>query len=139
MFDTRHHLISRFGTMHLVAVNLITWFQYLLIKTESTSTSLGKVYKINKTIAYYIATTTATSSSESSEEMEDDAAATASNDSLIRLVRAAANVVSTNTTENAVICSLKIECVFGKFIKIIKQFPEKKFETHMVNLYINTQ
>uniref|UniRef100_A0AC35FZ15 Uncharacterized protein n=1 Tax=Panagrolaimus sp. PS1159 TaxID=55785 RepID=A0AC35FZ15_9BILA len=41
MLDDRHYIITRFGAMHLVAANLITWFQFLFFKYQTTQRNIA--------------------------------------------------------------------------------------------------
>uniref|UniRef100_A0AC34F309 Uncharacterized protein n=1 Tax=Panagrolaimus sp. ES5 TaxID=591445 RepID=A0AC34F309_9BILA len=114
------YLLRKFGKQNSSDSEEETEYETAMPNVGSLYLRLGavgkKVYKINKTIAYYIATTTAAASSESSEEEVEEAAA--ENYTLVRLVRAAADVASTNSSAQAVTCSLQMECVFGSFTKV---------------------
>uniref|UniRef100_A0A914Z888 Uncharacterized protein n=1 Tax=Panagrolaimus superbus TaxID=310955 RepID=A0A914Z888_9BILA len=70
MFDEKVYIISCFGTMHLVAVNLITWVQFLFAKNQSTEESIAKYFKKKKNVTDKIITgiTTTISSLNSNEE-----------------------------------------------------------------------
>uniref|UniRef100_A0AC34FZ66 Uncharacterized protein n=1 Tax=Panagrolaimus sp. ES5 TaxID=591445 RepID=A0AC34FZ66_9BILA len=49
LFDPKHYIICRFGTMHLAAINIVTVFQFVFAKGQSNGYSIGKAYKYNKT------------------------------------------------------------------------------------------
>uniref|UniRef100_A0AC35EW48 Uncharacterized protein n=1 Tax=Panagrolaimus sp. PS1159 TaxID=55785 RepID=A0AC35EW48_9BILA len=133
MFNTKHDIISRFGTMHLTAVNFNIAFQFIFEKTQSNQKSIDKVFKIAKngsiiivpvnattTLATTIATTAtaATVSQESGELSEENESENST--ALIRVVRAAAEIVTSSGAKAYVVedCGKKIECILGSFTKV---------------------
>uniref|UniRef100_A0A914R5Y4 Uncharacterized protein n=1 Tax=Panagrolaimus davidi TaxID=227884 RepID=A0A914R5Y4_9BILA len=133
MFNTKHDIISRFGTMHLTAVNFNIAFQFIFEKTQSNQKSIDKVFKIAKngsiiivpvnittTLATTIATTTtaATVSQESGDSSEENENENLT--ALIRVARAAAEIVTSSGAKAYVVedCGKKIECILGSFTKV---------------------
>uniref|UniRef100_A0A914Q2Z8 Uncharacterized protein n=1 Tax=Panagrolaimus davidi TaxID=227884 RepID=A0A914Q2Z8_9BILA len=55
LFDPKHYIINRFGTMHLFAINVVTAFKFIFAKGQANEVYIGKAFKLNKTSnLYYI-------------------------------------------------------------------------------------